>query len=162
MKERIQQIINHEQISPSKFADIIGVQRSSVSHILSGRNNPGLAFLNKILLHFPLISGDWLITGKGPMLKDKGFKFNQPSLFASTSNHPPQVDEEKTAKSVSNLKEPEVEVPYVPLPKGMGLLEGEVPQASLPETSVAAQLSKQIDRIVVFYSDRTFREYQPE
>jgi transcriptional regulator with XRE-family HTH domain len=160
MKERIQQIINHEQITPSKFADIIGVQRSSVSHILSGRNNPGLDFLSKILQHFPMISGDWLITGKGSMLKDRGFKINQPSLFATTSADAPRVIEEATSQSTPNLKEPEAEAAYHPLPKEMNTREDEQPLKT--EAPVALDTGKRIDRIVVFYSDRTFREYQPE
>ncbi len=70
MKDRLEAILKHEKISPSKLADIIGVQRSGISHIMSGRNKPGLDFLSKLLNHFPHINGDWLITGQGPMLKN--------------------------------------------------------------------------------------------
>jgi transcriptional regulator with XRE-family HTH domain len=66
MRERLQEILDTENLSPSRFAELIGVQRSSVSHILSGRNRPGLDFLQKVLVHFEHISPDWLISGKGP------------------------------------------------------------------------------------------------
>jgi transcriptional regulator with XRE-family HTH domain len=53
MKERLLQLLDLEQITPSKFADIIGVQRSSVSHVISGRNKPSYDFLHKTLKAFP-------------------------------------------------------------------------------------------------------------
>ncbi len=67
MKERLRRILESEQISPAKFADIIGVQRSSMSHILSGRNNPGYDFIYNLLLKYPHINADWLLTGRGDM-----------------------------------------------------------------------------------------------
>ena len=68
MKERIEKILENEQLSASKFADAIGVQRSSISHILSGRNKPSLELVNKILDQFPNINADWLLLGKGDMI----------------------------------------------------------------------------------------------
>lgn len=64
IQERIQMILKMHHLTPSAFADKIGVQRSSISHVLSGRNKPGLDFLEKILLHFPRVNAHWLITGK--------------------------------------------------------------------------------------------------
>lgn len=62
--ERIDQIIQEQQLSSAAFADAIGVQRSSISHVLSGRNKPSLDFILKILEAFPHISPDWLLFGK--------------------------------------------------------------------------------------------------
>lgn len=59
-----------EQLTASKFADAIGVQRSSISHILSGRNKPSLELINKILEHFEQVNADWLLLGKGSMIND--------------------------------------------------------------------------------------------
>ena len=70
IKDRILRILTSENLSSSKFAEIVGVQRSSISHILSGRNKPSLDFLQKILSNFPTINGDWLIIGKGEMFKN--------------------------------------------------------------------------------------------
>lgn len=64
IQERIQLILKMHHLSPSAFADKIGVQRSNISHVLSGRNKPGLDFLEKILIHFPRVNAHWLITGK--------------------------------------------------------------------------------------------------
>ena len=71
MIERINFIVNHFQISPSKFADEIGVQRANISHILSGRNKPSLDFIQKILIRWNEINPHWLLLGKGEfLLKD--------------------------------------------------------------------------------------------
>ena len=68
MKEialRIHKLIAFYQLSSASFADQIGVQRSSISHILSGRNKPSLDFVLKTLKAFPSLSSDWLLHGEG-------------------------------------------------------------------------------------------------
>jgi len=62
---RIQTIIKENELSASSFADRIGVQRSSISHILSGRNKPSLDFLVKIEASFEEVSFSWLLKGEG-------------------------------------------------------------------------------------------------
>ncbi len=63
IQERVQIILKMHNLTPSAFADQIGVQRSALSHVLTGRNKPGLDFLEKILTHFPRVNAHWLITG---------------------------------------------------------------------------------------------------
>ena len=72
MKERLVQLLDLEQLTPSKFADIIGVQRSSVSHVVSGRNKPSFDFLQKTLKAFPGLNAEWLILGEGTMYEQMG------------------------------------------------------------------------------------------
>jgi len=67
--KRLQQIIDFYSLSASAFADKIGVQRSSISHILSGRNKPSLDFVMKILSSFPEVDLYWLLNGKGTFPK---------------------------------------------------------------------------------------------
>ena len=62
--KRITQILEEQQLSSSAFADPIGVQRSSISHVLSGRNKPSLEFILKTVRAFPAYSTDWLLFGK--------------------------------------------------------------------------------------------------
>ena len=64
IQDRIKMVIKMHNLSSSAFADKIGVQRSSVSHILTGRNNPSLDFIEKTLKNFPRVNADWLILGK--------------------------------------------------------------------------------------------------
>lgn len=69
LNERISKIIEYSELSASEFADAVDVQRSSVSHITSGRNKPSLDFLIKVKEKFPELEWDWLIKGEGEMLK---------------------------------------------------------------------------------------------
>jgi transcriptional regulator with XRE-family HTH domain len=64
--ERIALVIKMHNLTNSSFADKIGVQRSNISHITSGRSKPGLDFLERVLLEFPRVNADWLITGRTP------------------------------------------------------------------------------------------------
>ena len=70
MDTRLQQFLDAENISQAQLADTLGVARAGISHILSGRNKPGFDFLEAMALHYPQISMDWLLTGRGRMYKD--------------------------------------------------------------------------------------------
>ena len=67
MYERLRNWMKNEKLKSSELADIIGVNRATVSHILSGRNNPSIDFLAKLLSAFPKLNANWLITGIGSM-----------------------------------------------------------------------------------------------
>ena len=62
---RLKKILNYHQLTASLFADKIGVQRSSISHILSGRNKPSLDFILKVTNSFTDVDIYWLLNGKG-------------------------------------------------------------------------------------------------
>ena len=74
MLNRIKQIIDKEKLSSTQFATEIGVQRSALSHVLSGRNKPSLDFMMKIKNRYPEINLDWLLLGKGKMVGGKEIK----------------------------------------------------------------------------------------
>jgi transcriptional regulator with XRE-family HTH domain len=63
INERIRLILKANNLTASQFADKIGVKRSNLSHVLSGRNKPGLEFLAKIIESFPNVNASWLLTG---------------------------------------------------------------------------------------------------
>ncbi|HJZ39504.1 MAG TPA: helix-turn-helix transcriptional regulator [Bacteroidales bacterium] len=69
MKEQLLKLLNHKGYTAARLADEIGVQRSGISHILSGRNQPSYDFIIKILDRFPDIDTEWLLLGKGEMIK---------------------------------------------------------------------------------------------
>lgn len=101
MKDRIEKIMEREQLSASKFADLIGVQRSSISHILSGRNKPSLELVNKILDHFDQINADWLLLGKGEMMTTDETA-NETYQFAESNKvvrHNPKSKDQQAAGS---------------------------------------------------------------
>jgi transcriptional regulator with XRE-family HTH domain len=70
MKERLFEFLKRENKSSAQLAEEIGVQASGISHILSGRNNPSLDFILKMLEKYEFLSTDWLLFGKGTMYKD--------------------------------------------------------------------------------------------
>lgn len=131
MIDRIQLILKSKNLSPSQFADEIQVQRSSISHILSGRNKPSLDFIMKILSTYQEVNSDWLIFGKGQMVKQE-----------STN-----VEIEKL--KVTELIHPKKEVEEIPL------------SASAPiQKKIKSDVENEsIEKIVVFYTNGTFQEY---
>ena len=63
VSKRLKEWLSKRELSASKFAEILGVQKSSISHILSGRNKPSFDFLQKFKEHYPELDIEWFITG---------------------------------------------------------------------------------------------------
>jgi transcriptional regulator with XRE-family HTH domain len=78
MTERFKTLLEKLGITSSEFADRIGVQRSSISHILSGRNKPSIDFLEKLINAFPDTDVTWLITGKAATIKSAEKEKSEP------------------------------------------------------------------------------------
>jgi len=145
MQDRILKILTGNQLSATRFADIIGVQKSSISHILSGRNKPSFDFIEKILLKFPDINPEWLILGKGSMYRTsvQANLFENPLATEPTLLTPPQNEIAET--------------PLLPSEKQQVTAKSDV---SYPLEN--AIKGKSIERVLVFYKDKTFSEYYPE
>lgn len=174
MISRIQLILKTRNISPSQFADQIQVQRSGVSHILSGRNNPSLDFILKILKTYPEIDADWLLFGKGQMInlpeklvspvvvkEDTTLKANaQPDLFAQQVIEPakPLIAETQSKPQEPQIVEklPEIKVEEKPVVKEMPETIEKVEPIEKFETA------EKIEKIVIFYDNQTFRQYNPK
>lgn len=97
--KRLRKIIEYYSESASSFSDKIGVQRSSISHILSGRNKPSLDFVLKVLSAFPEVELYWLLNGKG-------------TFPASTNNtiapkHPPPQEPNSPQNTTGNASIPD-------------------------------------------------------
>lgn len=137
IKDRILNLLHEENLSSSKFADIIDVQRSSISHIISGRNKPSLDFIQKVLTNFPSISPDWLIIGKGEMYlktEQQEFDFDSPLTIENEKKTEEKPDSIKTEEGSSN---------------SMNIVNNILPKV------------KNIERIIVFFDDGTFEELKP-
>jgi transcriptional regulator with XRE-family HTH domain len=116
------------QLSASQFADEIGVQRSSISHVLTGRNKPSLEFIQKIIKRYPKVDASWLIDG-------------------STNVIP---IEEKIALVEPKTNSEEIQKNETPIAK-----------SEFEEKNVTSNISveKKIKKILVFYEDNTFEEF---
>jgi len=136
METRIHRLIGSENLTPTKFADIIGVQRSAISHILSGRNKPSFDLIQKILTKFPRINAEWLITGKGEMYKT----MVQQRLF--------DVD----VKPIENKIETKQTI----------VNHDNTNTSTSPKETENRINDSTIERIIIFYKDKSFKEYIPE
>lgn len=141
MKDRIIKFLKEMNLTSTKFADEIGVQRSSISHILSGRNKPSFDFIEKMLIAYPDIDAQWLITGKGTMNSD------QPSLFNQ------QKDDIKQNYSTALEFNNQNSVPHNPQ------IDKSQEQINHSKQSVR-KFEKEIERVMIFYTDGTFGEYK--
>jgi len=134
MKERLLEFLKNENKSSAQFAEEIGVQASGISHILSGRNNPSLDFVLKMLEKYQFLSTDWLLFGKGSMYKD----IKMQNLFDFDSGD----NKENNGKQIKNeLIKPEIEKK----------------DSSLPSD----KLTSEVVRIVWFYENSSFEEFFP-
>ena len=95
--------MDYQGESASSFAEKIGVQRSSISHILSGRNKPSLDFILKILSAYPEVDLYWLFNGKGEFPSEEKTKDVKQESITTTKNHnelPPDIDKNKTIERI--------------------------------------------------------------
>jgi transcriptional regulator with XRE-family HTH domain len=142
MKSRLQQFLEVEQLSPARLSEIMGIQRSGLSHILSGRNKPGFDFIQKLLVKFPALNAEWLITGKGKMYKDqnrseKFLGLDEPNigtsdLFADNEDDSTLIDESE-------------------------LIENRVNASTMD----SGGKKRSLKRVLLIYSDNSFEDITP-
>ncbi|KQC29184.1 helix-turn-helix domain-containing protein [Flagellimonas eckloniae] len=101
--DRIRSIINHYGLTVSTFADKIGVQRSSISHLLSERNKPSLDFVMKVVLAYPSVDLYWLLYGKGDFPNPERENDSDTSALSEISN---TIATHGSKSSVLTAKEP--------------------------------------------------------
>lgn len=141
MKERIIKFLSINNLTSTKFADMIGVQRSSISHILSGRNKPSFDFIEKMLIAYPDLNAQWLITGKGNM------NTNQPSLFNNDEKRIITAQESNIHEIKDNSE---------------GKIDSEKDiKQSTKEFNNTANIPSDIERVIIFYTNGSFKEYKP-
>ena len=154
LNKKIEQIIIDKGISPSYFADTVGIQRSSISHILSGRNKPSLDIIQRILKVFPDIDRDWLLFDSEVPQQNTPQINRQNPLNQRVNN---QNSFEQTPRESNRNYQPEQNVVQTPVnvaPRRK--IERPVVPNQQPQPS-----GKQIERIVIFYTDGTFMESKP-
>lgn len=90
MNRRLLQFLQAENITQTQLADTLSVARGSVSNILAGRNKPGYDFLESLILHYPNLNLEWLLSGKGRMYHDNAE--SAPVESAPQQDEPVQLD----------------------------------------------------------------------
>ena len=129
---RIKSIIAHYGLSVSAFADTIGVQRSSISHLLNGRNKPSLDFVLKLVEAYPEVDLYWLLQGNGE------FPAKEPRETQVTLR-----EDSPTLDFVNTPHKPEVKDKQPKNPPPIKTMDGDAPE-----------------RIVFFYADGTFTTFK--
>jgi transcriptional regulator with XRE-family HTH domain len=134
MVERIKEIILKEGLTSGSFADLIGVQRSSMSHIINGRNNPSLDFITKTIQRFPKINPEWLLTGEGEMYRS-----------------------DAPVKPVQAVRERSIfdSIPEA-VTKPIPVLEHKPTEIQIDTAKIR---DKFVDKVLIFYSDHTYDEF---
>ncbi|WP_072008610.1 helix-turn-helix domain-containing protein [Hymenobacter sp. IS2118] len=233
MVERIRKLLESRQLTPTQFADAIGIARPIVSHILSGRNKPSLEVVQRILGAMPELSMAWLLNGTGPMQtgvvpaatpepqqppaqavfatqktqqevitpQQELAAGLEPTIITSSRRSPATANAGRPAPAVTSKavprrftaalpksafpqalspEEPPLSPAVPPTPKA-AVIPDNSPVASQPAIIGVAELpvnpvavasptasalfagaEKPIRRIVIFYADGSFADYQPE
>lgn len=130
---RLETLMDTHQLSASAFADKVGVQRSSLSHLLSGRNNPSLDFIMKVTEAFPDTDLYWLLKG---VIKD---------VSSDTAAERKEVPAPTVKDDALDLFSSAADKNQVV----------DVPQKDITENEV-------IEKVVVFYANGTFSIYRPK
>jgi transcriptional regulator with XRE-family HTH domain len=209
MNDRIIKLMRAEGLTNSKFASILGIQRSNVTHIVDGRNKPSLSFIEKLIAKFPRVNVDWLITGTGDMYKQKEtseqkigqIRGDSPTLFpdivtpqltssqkrsqstrqnveqdfkeiAEVTNIPteqksepqPELETKLTIDALAKqetAKTPEPAISHTPLQNTEGVKFPRHLTPSEPEYTEKI-IEREIECVLIFYSDKTFKYYKPQ
>ncbi len=129
--KRLQKLLDYYNLSASGLASKIGIQRSTISHVISGRNKPSLDFVMKLLNNFDELSIEWLIDGKGVFPKESINSNTTPPLPYSTSkNIKEQIDVDKSKEEITS----DLELKKNPK-------------------------EKIIEKVIIFYKDGSFQSY---
>lgn len=134
--KRLQKIMDEYDLNATSFADAIDVGRSSISHIISGRNKPSLEFVMKIIEAFPEVELYWLLNGKGSFPKSQVTK-RAPIVSSQLAAN---FDDEPVALASNSTDASSTTQPT-------------------PDTSPSTK--SEIERIVIFYKDGTFKSFNP-
>lgn len=133
MIERLKQLMEYYSLSSSQLADSIGVPRSGISHLLTGRNKPSLDFILKLINKYPDVNLYWFLNGKGsfpPTNEIKMHTMEQPEPVKVIESHP----------------EPK-----------------QLPIEDFPANPKAEEISyDKVERIVFFFKDGTFKTFLPK
>ena len=139
--KRLETLLEYYNLNASSFADKIGVQRSSLSHLLSGRNKPSLDFILKILEVFPEVDLYWILNGKGSFPKTIGNNNVIKTPPAILNSEPISGNLFSTIPETKTITPTTVEVKKI----------DQLPQS----------ISNEVEKIVFFYKDGTFKEFKP-
>ena len=149
--KRLEIVLDFYGLTASAFADKIGVQRSSLSHLLSGRNKPSLDLILKIIQNFPEVDLYWILNGKGNFPKTE-VEVKKESITPIAKN----IALEYNATQQHDLFSTETYEAKNPV------FEKKMDEFSNTGNMTYPKNDSDIERIVVFYKNGSFKNYNPE
>lgn len=158
MLSRIKEIIEAKNLTPSRFADHVDVPRSTISHILSGRNKPSLEVVQKILEAFPDIPAEWLVRGKGLYENSQRDLFSE---FGKTEEEAKPLNKEVHKEEISR------QVPEKDITSTTSNNDDAAEFISAKENNENVSSLKNnnsgnhSEKVIVLYADGTYAEYIP-
>ena len=144
MREKLLNLMKSEQLTASKLAELLDIQPSGISHILSGRNKPSFDLVQKILRRFPRVNPDWLLLDKDEMYRT--------------------IDIEPKPAALQSISTDELDGTMQQSPaSGMTAPATNPTSTSTPAQQIAAAYtpkSGNVKRVIVLFDDHTFESYE--
>jgi transcriptional regulator with XRE-family HTH domain len=145
IKDRLSHILRAKNLTATQFAELMQIQPSNVSHLLSGRNKPSLDFLIKLKEVLPEYNYEWIILGKKPITTNDSNIFSKESLF----------DKVEMTKYDENVEVAD---------KNFVLKSQEVDTNDNPVDTIIPEITNNITtgglkQIIYVYEDHTFEVY---
>lgn len=147
MVNRIFAFIESQQLTPTEFADKIGVSRASISSIKTGRTQPTLSLVEKIKQHFSDVDVNWLIFGEGEAPSKIESNTESDLLFDKLDN----IENDTPAPSVAN------DYQAVYIASSPKTEENELEQSNITPPTI--NLNKSIKKVILLYDDGSFEEF---
>ncbi len=144
MREKLLNLMKSEQLTASKLAELLDIQPSGISHILSGRNKPSFDLVQKILRRFPRVNPDWLLLDKDEMYRTIDI---EPKPATSQSISTEELDDTMQQSPASGMTTPATNST----------------SASTPAQQIAAAYAPKngnVKRVIILFDDHTFESYE--
>lgn len=145
MREKLQKLMASEQLTASRFAELLGIQPSGVTHLLGGRNKPSFDLVQKILRRFPHINPDWLLLDSEQMYR----------ADAELTNDQPNQTSNEVAETPVNVEK-------ISATQNTTISEGSTSANNSIErlATVGAVNRKNVKRVIVLFDDHTFESFE--
>lgn len=149
MREKLLKLMKSEKLSSSRLAEILEIQPSSISHILSGRNKPSFDFLVKILRRFPTLNPDWLL-------------LDAEQMYRTNEELDRKLDNDSSLPAKQNVAAAQnIETTKNVVPTNIASVKNSTnrPTENLAVLTAAANDDRAIERVIVLYTDKTFEAF---
>lgn len=145
IKDRLSHILRAKNLTATQFAEMMQIQPSNVSHLLSGRNKPSLDFLIKLKEIFPEYNYEWIILGKKPITTNDSSLFNKENVINTVEIN--QFDDNVDVKNDEEV------TPVQKIEMNDSHFDSSIDRLTIESPS------NRLKQIIYVYEDHTFEVY---